>query len=132
MSTQPSATALVAGFFQSFGAGDLPGLLALFADDVDFRVAGAPTVPWVGERRTRAEIEAFFKTLGAELTTEAFAVDAVFGDATNAGATGSFTQRVNSTGKAFTSDFALYVQANVGEIVKFRFFEDSFAVAEAF
>ncbi len=132
MSNQPSATDLVAGFFENFGAGNLPGLIALFADEVDFRVAGAPNVPWAGARRTPDEIEAFFKTLGSELTTEAFAVDAVFGDADNAGAAGSFTQLVNGTQKRFSSDFALHVVASAGKIVKFRFYEDSYAVAQAF
>ncbi|WP_033210614.1 nuclear transport factor 2 family protein [Streptomyces bikiniensis] len=54
----------VDAFFERFGAEDLPGLLGLFADTVDFDVPGSPDVPWTGARSGRDEIAEFFTVPG--------------------------------------------------------------------
>lgn len=126
------AVAAIQAFFTAFGTGDRAGLLALFADTVDWEVAGAPQVPWTGKRTTKTEIEAFLDAATTGVVTEQFAVDHVLGDAERAVAKGSFTHLITSTGKRFASSFALYIEVSGGLITRYTMHEDSYAAAEAF
>ena len=54
-------------FFTRFGAGDIPGLLDLFADTIDFTVNGAPNIPWAGRHSHRDELTEFFSSFGQVL-----------------------------------------------------------------
>jgi ketosteroid isomerase-like protein len=120
-------------FFTRFGAGDRAALLELFADEVDWDVPGSADVPWTGRRTTKAQIDAFFATAAEELAaTEEFIVEEVLGDTRNAVALGRFTHVISSTGKRFSSRFALHIAVLDGEIRRYHMFEDSHAAAEAF
>ena len=48
-----------------FGAGDVPGILAKLADDVDWQYgSGSTDVPWLQHRKGRAAVGGFFEALG--------------------------------------------------------------------
>lgn len=134
--TAPVATAgaaeLLQEFFARFGAGDRAAVLELFTDETDWNVAGSPSVPWTGRRRTRAEIDAFLGHAYSLVDTEAFAVDRVLADGDDAVAFGSFAHRVKATGKLFSSAFALHIAVSGGRIRLYHMFEDSHAADEAF
>ncbi|MBB2910808.1 hypothetical protein FHS43_002071 [Streptosporangium becharense] len=134
MTTAPQTTReIVDAFFARFGEGDLPGLLDLFADRVDFSVAGAPNVPWTGARSTKDEIAEFFTLLGKELTpAEEFSVDATVVDGGHAVVTGRSRFGVVSTGKTFTNPFALHFTVADAKITGYRMYEDSHAIGVAF
>ncbi|GAA2911688.1 hypothetical protein GCM10010517_78250 [Streptosporangium fragile] len=134
MTTAPRTTReIVDAFFARFGAGDLPGLLDLFADRVDFSVPGAPNVPWTGTRSTRNEISEFFTVLGKELTpAEEFTVDATVVEGEHAVVTGRSRFGVVSTGKAFVNEFALHFTVADARITGYRMHEDSHAISVAF
>ncbi|MFC5911235.1 nuclear transport factor 2 family protein [Streptacidiphilus monticola] len=119
-------------FFTRFGSGDRSGALELFGEETDFEVPGAAAVPWTGRRRTREEIGAFLDACWTLVDTEAFAVDRILADGGHAVALGSFTHRVKSTGKPFTSSFALHIEVRDGLIRGYRMHEDSHAALEAF
>ena len=120
-------------FFTRFGAGDLPKLLDLFTDEVDFNVPGAASVPWTGRRSTKAELEQFFVTAGQEVAaTEQFEVDRVIADGDTGLALGRFTHVIARTGKKFHSEFALHIAVADGRIRLYHMFEDGHAAAEAF
>lgn len=124
---------VVDAFFSRFGAGDLPGLLDLFADRVDFLVPGAPNVPWTGARTGREEIEEFFTTLATELTpAEEFTIDATVVEDGHAVVTGRSRFGVVSTGKSFVNEFALHFTVADGRITGYRMHEDSHAISVAF
>ncbi|WP_308011877.1 nuclear transport factor 2 family protein [Actinacidiphila acidipaludis] len=128
-----SPTEIVQGFFTAFGSGDLDSLLALFADEVDWDVPGAPSVPWTGRRTTKAELAEFFAVAGQEVAaTEEFAVDTVVAQGVTAVALGRFTHVIRRTGKKFSSQFALHVTVADGRITLYHMFEDGHAAAEAF
>ncbi|GAA0820966.1 nuclear transport factor 2 family protein [Streptosporangium amethystogenes subsp. fukuiense] len=134
MTVTPETTReIVDAFFTRFGSGDLPGLLDLFADRVDFSVPGAPNVPWTGTRSTRDEIAEFFTLLGTELTpADEFTVNATVLDGDHAVVTGRSRFGVLSTGKAFTNDFALHFTVTDARISGYHMHEDSHAISVAF
>jgi ketosteroid isomerase-like protein len=125
--------AVLDSFFEKFGKGDLPGLLELFAGTVDFNVSGSPNVPWTGRRSTRVEISQFFQILPKELAgPERFALKARLVDGTDAVVIAESVWRVLSTGKIFTSAYALHLTVEDGRITRYHMYEDSYAIAQAF
>ncbi|MER7912776.1 nuclear transport factor 2 family protein [Streptomyces sp. NPDC090109] len=133
MTRTPETLRTVDAFFERFGAGDLPGLLELFADTVDFDVPGSPDVPWTGARSGRDEIAGFFTVLGTALTPpEEFTVTATVVDGVHAVVTGRSRFGVVATGKTFTNPFALHFTVVDGKITGYHMHEDSHAIAAAF
>ncbi len=61
-----SNAATVQGLYASFGAGDIPAILAKLADDVDWQYGADSTdVPWLQHRSGRDADAGFFESLGA-------------------------------------------------------------------
>ncbi|MGW0877692.1 nuclear transport factor 2 family protein [Streptomyces sp. NPDC002740] len=134
MTTQQRSTqAVLDSFFEKFGAGDLPGLLELFADHVDFRVQGSPRVPWTGTRTTKAEISEFFQIFPKVLTgPQSFTLTARIVDGQDAVVTADSVFGVLATAKSFTNSYALHVRVENARITRYHMYEDSYAIAEAF
>lgn len=119
-------------FFEKLGAGDLPALLDVIDENVDWKAAGDPQVPWTGQRHGKAAAGDFLATLGQYTEPVSFTVDRVLGDADTAVAVGAFAHRVLGTGKTFESEFVIRIGVVNGRIVRYRIFEDSYAVGQAF
>ncbi|MEU0985332.1 nuclear transport factor 2 family protein [Streptomyces sp. NPDC005953] len=133
-STAPTSTRdVVDAFFARFGEGDVPALLDLFDDGVDFEVAGSSNVPWAGSRTSKDEIAAFFASFGQHLTpAEEYVVATTVVDGDHAVIIGHNRFGVLATGKSFTNHFALHITAADGKITGYRMHEDSHAISEAF
>lgn len=128
-----STRTVLDSFFERFGSGDLPGLLDLFADTVDFRVDGSPSVPWTGTRSSRQEISAFFEIFPKVLTApESFAVTTRVVDGQDAMVTADCVFGVLATGRKFTNRYALHLRVQDGRITRYHMYENSYAIAEAF
>ena len=54
------ATAIVQQAYEAFGRGDVPAILNLIADDVDWEFVGSENLPYAGRRRNRKEVADFF------------------------------------------------------------------------
>ncbi len=130
---QASTVATVEAFFASFGSGHLPGLLDLFADKVDFNVAGAPNVPWAGVRSSKDEIAEFFGLFGQVLTApDSFEITRKISQDEDAVVIANAVFGVLATGKKFTNRYALHFTVTDGKIVRYHMYEDSYAISEAF
>jgi ketosteroid isomerase-like protein len=59
--------------YACFGKGDVPGILEVLADNVQFKPGGDPkTVPFVRTYNGKKEVEQFFQLLAANARTTAF------------------------------------------------------------
>ena len=129
-----SSAEVVREFFGAFGAGDRDRIIATFHPEAQI-VAVRSAVRNAGELYGRyagtAGVNDFVTTLGQTFVTQAFAIDGVVGDGSVAFASGSFIHVVKSTGRAFTSDWALRCVIKDGKIFEYRFFEDSAAFVDA-
>ncbi|MFH8562652.1 nuclear transport factor 2 family protein [Streptomyces sp. NPDC017988] len=131
--TLKSTADTVDAFFEAFGSGNQSALLDLFADKVDFTVAGAPNVPWAGSRSTKEEIAEFFGLFGQVLTPpESFALTGRVTEGEHAVVFATCVFGVLATGKKFTNSYALHFTVVDGRIVGYRMYEDSYAIHEAF
>ena len=119
-------------FFSAFASGDVAGILETFHDDVEIIAVGPSSVPWYGTYHGKAGVQAFLTALGGNVEPQQFEVRAVLGQGQTAVATGSLAHRVPATGKLFASDWALVCGIKDGAIIRYQFFEDTAAAAEAF
>ncbi|MEY9844512.1 nuclear transport factor 2 family protein [Streptacidiphilus sp. MAP5-3] len=113
------------------GAGDIEGVVELFARDAVWEIPGDPAiVPWVG-RRSVENIPEFFETIGAYTDRELFDVERVVVDGPNAVLIGRARVVVRSTGKVIDTPFAIDIVVNhEGRISRYYMFEDSWRVAQ--
>ncbi|MEV8506558.1 nuclear transport factor 2 family protein [Actinoplanes sp. NPDC051475] len=136
--TTPAPTAVrgtadtIAAFFDRFGAGDAEGMLAAFADRVDFDVPGAQIVPWTGKRGTPAEIAGFVRSAMEDIRTQRFAIEKTIVDGADGIVLGELAHEVIATGKIFEGRFALRITVEQGRITRYTMFENSYAAAQAF
>lgn len=104
----------------------------MFSDDVDWNVAGdTAVVPWIGRKYGKAGAAEFYHQIRELIQSERFEVADVLIQGDRAIAVGDLESRVRSTGKLIKTEFAFDFTVKNGEIVRFRMFEDSFAVAQA-
>lgn len=58
-----TATAVVQQAYEAFGRGDIPAILNLVADSVDWEFVGSTNLPYAGRRRNREEVADFFAAI---------------------------------------------------------------------
>ncbi|GAA4534557.1 nuclear transport factor 2 family protein [Amycolatopsis samaneae] len=129
-----NAKTALENLYARLGAGDAHGAAALFADDVDWDIPGdTALVPWIGKRRSRAEVLEFFTTLDRDhLDRDWLTAERILGDGDRAVALGDLRSTVRATGKVIETAFATDVTVNAdGLITRYVFFEDSWRVADA-
>ncbi|MEM1236914.1 MAG: nuclear transport factor 2 family protein [Pseudomonadota bacterium] len=123
----------VMAFMGAMGSGDMEKMDALMADDMVWHNEGDTSLPWIGESVGKEAIFAFLGVFSENLQTtkweneDAFAFGdtvAVFGRMN-----GITTKSGQETGE-FT--FALRAKVRDGQVVLWNWFEDSFALSQAY
>src|SRR3954470_22041236 len=54
-------TQVVRAMFEAFGKGDVPGVLGMLTEDIEWRLAGPTEVTYAGIRHGRDQVAQFFK-----------------------------------------------------------------------
>ncbi|MEU7135369.1 nuclear transport factor 2 family protein [Streptomyces sp. NPDC046261] len=125
--------AVVREFLTRFGEGAPDRIAALFAETVDWMIAGNPVVPWLRPRSTRADVERHFRELtdGMVPVDSGLVIEAFVVDGAEAVLTGHLAGAVQTTGKTFRSPFAVRLTVEDGLITRYHLYEDSYAIGEA-
>jgi uncharacterized protein len=128
-----SAKATVEEFFRRNASGDPPEHIAeLVREDVDWYVAGdVDVVPWIGRKQGRAGVADFYRELRQQVISEKFEITDMLANENRVVVLGELASRVRNTGKLIQTEFAFDFTVEDGQIVRFRLFEDSHAVALA-
>jgi len=123
----------VTQLFEKLQAGTAPESIAtLFSEDVDWLIPGdVDLVPWIGRRQGRQGVAAFFRDLRQRVEPLRFEIRSIVVEGEKAVALGELESRVKSTGNVIESEFAIEFTVRDTLIVRYRLFEDSFAVARA-
>lgn len=129
---------VVRRFLDLLDAGDVDGVAALFAPEVDFRLdwperwLGGP-IPWIRARHTPADMRAHFGAIAEHNAPHAGGtqVERVIVEDEEAVLMGVLRNVVRRTGMAYAARFALHLTIEDGLIARFHLYEDSLAVAEA-
>ena len=123
---------IVQGMFASFGQGNLQGVLDVLADDVDWMMQGPAQIPYTGPRRGRDQVLQFCMTIGQSVEFEQFEAREFIAQGDTVVVLGHVKARARKTGRPFDHDWAMVFTLRDGKVVRYRNYEDTYALAEAF
>jgi ketosteroid isomerase-like protein len=118
--------------YENFKAGNIPALLNLVADDVEWILPEVAGVAISGTREGRDEVADFFKTLNETQEVIRFEPREFIAQNDQVVVLGSYSFRVKATRQRFESDWAHVFTIQNGHIVHFQEFTDTAAVAVAY
>lgn len=124
---------VVKQYFDRIQSGAEPeAIAALFSEDVDWNIPGdVDRVPWIGRRKGRDGVADFIRDLREQDQPIRFEIHSIVVAGEKAVVLGEFASQLKKTGKVIESEFAFEFTVQAGLIVRYRLFEDSFAVAQA-
>jgi hypothetical protein len=118
--------------YDAFGRGDIPFILGMCADDIDWQGSDAAEVPYSGRYRGPAGASQFFQKIGAALDVKAFQPKTFIASGNEVMTTGSWSCTAKSTGKSFTAEWAMrFVFGQDGKVTAFRSYDDTAIVTAA-
>lgn len=120
-------------FMEAMGKGDMDAMGKLMADDMVWHNEGDKSMPWIGPWEGKESIFKFLGVFSANLQTSLWETE----DAFASGDTAAFFGKMNGTTTESGQEigeftFALRVKVRDGQVVLWNWFEDSFAVSNAY
>ena len=126
------AVTVVQRVYECFGRGDIPGVLNLLAEEVDWLAPGSVEVPWAGRWRGRTQVGGFFAAVGASADVELLEASEFLGSGNRVVVLGRARLRPKSTGRVYDADWCHVWTVKDGKITVFREYTDTAAVNGAF
>ncbi|MGH8809288.1 MAG: nuclear transport factor 2 family protein [Noviherbaspirillum sp.] len=118
--------------YQMFQAGNIPGLLQLFADDAEWVGTQTEHVPFSGSYHGRQEVGQFFAELDRAQEAQYFTPQDVIAEGDKVVVTGQAKWTVRATGQSYETPWVHIFTVRGGKIAKFQQFNDTAAVRKAF
>ncbi|HEX7176930.1 MAG TPA: nuclear transport factor 2 family protein [Pyrinomonadaceae bacterium] len=118
--------------FEAFGGGDVPAFLSFLSEDVEWTIAGPPSVPYAGERRGHEGVTEFLQAIGGAVEFERFEPQEFIAQGDRVAVVGFERARLRSSGRTFDNPWVLLFTLKDGKITRFRSYEDTYAVAQSF
>lgn len=130
--TQASFDTVMA-FMGAMGAGDMDKMDSLMADDMVWHNEGDKSLPWIGETRGKQNIFEFLGVFSENLQTTKWENTDVFASGDTVAVFGVMNAITTHSGQE-TGDFTFALRAKVrdGQVVLWHWFEDTFAVSQAY
>jgi ketosteroid isomerase-like protein len=122
-----SATAVVQTVYGAFGRGDVPGILAHCAPQVDWELVGPAKLGYTGKRRDHAGIADFFAKVGQFDDIQVFEPREFIEDGENVVVLGWEKTTAKDTGKPFESEWVHVFTVKGGKVTRWRGFFDTAA-----
>ena len=128
----PAVEAVVNRFLGALATRDLDAVVACFAPDVDWFIAGNEAVaPWLGRKDGPDEVRRFYELLWASVEPLGFELEHILYDGDHCVITGQLSSRMTATGKVFDSMFSGHLTIAGDAISRYRVQEDSWGLVEA-
>ena len=111
--------------YEAFGRGDINGLLALCAENVEWVSSGPSEMPTAGIRRGHEQVAQFFKALDQVFEIQRFEPKQFIAQGEQVVVLGDDTAKVKATGKVLTEEWAHAFTIRDGKIAAFREYIDT-------
>ena len=119
--------------YAAFGEGDVPGVLAMLTEDVQWFTPGPPDIiPYAGKRTGHEQVAGYFASFGEAVEVTQFEPQKFFAQDDMVVVLGHYTFGVKSTGGVIDGDWVHAFTLSENKITNFRGYEDSAAVVAAF
>ena len=131
--TTKASFEVVMAFMGAIGTGDMATVDKLMADDMVWHNEGDSRLPWIGQSNGKEEIYEFLGVFMANLETTLWENTDAFASNDTVAVFGRMKTRALKSGKE-TDEFTFALRAKVsdGQVVLWNWFEDSFAVSQAY
>lgn len=123
---------LVKQCYDSFKKGDIPALLQLCADDIDWKLDKVSGIPFTGQRRGKEQVAEFFKMVDENMHSLQFEPRQFIAQGEQVVALGHYAWSVKSTDRVFESDWAHVFTVQGGKLTGLREYMDTAVAAAAF
>ncbi len=121
------ATSVVQDAYAAFGRGDVPGVLALCADNVDWEHVGPPRLGYAGKRTDRAGVADFFAKVAEFDDIKVFEPREFIEQGDNVAVLGWEETTARDTGKSFRCEWMHWFTVTGGKITRWRGLYDTAA-----
>jgi ketosteroid isomerase-like protein len=130
--TQASFDTVMA-FIGAMGSGDMETMSSLMADDMVWHSEGDTTLPWIGETVGKEAIFEFLGVFSANFQTTKWENTDAFASGDTVAVFGRMNGITTHSGKEIGEfTFALHAKVRDGQVVLWNWFEDSFAISQAY
>ena len=130
--TQASFDTVMA-FMGAMGSGDMEKMSALMADDMVWHNEGDESLPWIGGATGKENIFKFLGVFSENLQTTMWENTDAFASGDTVAVFGKMNGITPHSGKEIGEfTFALRAKVREGQVVLWHWFEDSFAVSQAY
>ena len=119
---------LVQSGYAAFGRGDVPGLIALFDSNIEWKTPGPSDLPTAGTRRGHSQVADFFGTLGQMFDFEQFEPHTYVADGERVVVLGRETFTVKATGTRHNSEWCHVFTIRDGRVIAFQEYFDTAAL----
>ncbi len=124
-------TRIVQHAYENFKNGDIPALLDLYSDDIDWRLPKIEHMPFFGSRKGRAETAEFFQSLVEAQDVLTFNPQEFIVQGDKVVVLGDYSWRVKATGREFGSDWVHVWTVKNGKLAGFQEYADTAAASKA-
>ena len=117
----------IAAAYEAFGRGDVPAILDMLSDDVDWAAeANSTAAPWFGVKRGKDGVVSFFEAFGSTVEVLEFTPVSFTANDTDVMAVIRYRGRIRATGKEVSMNLHHYwTFRGDGKIVYYRGSEDT-------
>ena len=123
------SVAVVREFYATLERGNLPGVIDLVGEEVDWQSpvtrTHPPEIPWSSIRRTKQEVAAFFKELGQHVKPEGFELLEITAQDDGVVVEGKNRGTVRKTGRTYEHEWVMIFSVRDDKIVRFRHYYDT-------
>jgi hypothetical protein len=118
--------------YAAVGRGDIPALLDLLTDDVEWALQGPSVIPFAGTRYGREGVAEFFSLLGETVEFQEFEPREFVAQGDTVVVLGFERNLIKPTGRTFEQEWAHVYTLRDGKVAKHRALEDTAAYVDAF
>ena len=123
---------VVRAAYAAFQRGDIPGLIEMLTDDIDWWTPGTPgQIPYAGRLSGRAAVGGFFEKLAATEEFTHFEPQEFIAQGEKVVVTGRYRGRTKPAGRDYDLDWLHVFNVRDGRIASFREYLDTAALADA-
>jgi len=121
------ATAVVQQVYEAFGRQDVPAILNLVAEEVDWEFVGPASLAYAGKRRNHKEVAAFFADVPRADEIHAFEPREFIAAGEHVTVLGWESSTALDTGTKFQSEWVHVFTVKKGKVTRWRGFFDTAA-----
>jgi ketosteroid isomerase-like protein len=118
--------------YDAYGRGDIPSLLGMVAQDVDWELPEVEGIPFTGKRHGVDQVADFFRILAECQEPREFKPDRFIAQDDQVVVLGHGTFAVKATGAEFSGDWCHIFRVADGKIASFKEYDDTHQAAQAY